>query len=191
MNYDEKFSILNSILYEYRSEFSIIDVDIFTDALINANNVSKYLGISDYKLSKQIKSIWPNRPKGKLLNFVLSLGKYKNCTKCNNYLPIERFRLNKYNSDGLNPFCKSCHSNTTAETQACRQAHYRASKSQAIPPWANLQKIKEIYDSCPEGYHVDHIHPLNGKNICGLHVENNLQYLPAIENVKKSNKFTQ
>ena len=65
----------------------------------------------------------------------------------------------------------------------------RALKLKATPKWANLDKIKEIYNNCPDGYHVDHIIPLQGKNICGLHIETNLQYLPASENVKKSNKY--
>lgn len=189
MNYDEKFSLLNSILYEYKEQFSIIDFNLFIDALINASNISKYLGISDYKLSKQIKLIWPSRPKGKLLNFVLGLAEYKNCTKCLNYLPRAYFRLNKYNSDGLNPFCKKCHSDTTGITQANRQANYRAAKLKRTPAWANLDKIKEFYDNCPRGYHVDHIIPLQGEYVSGLHIETNLQYLPAIDNIKKGNRF--
>ena len=59
----------------------------------------------------------------------------------------------------------------------------------AIPKWANLKKIKEIYAKCPDGHHVDHIIPINSKVVCGLHVESNLQYLTASENIKKKNKF--
>lgn len=66
-------------------------------------------------------------------------------------------------------------------------AERRANKLKATPAWANLDKIKELYLNCPEGYHVDHIIPLKGKEVCGLHVESNLQYLPAIENIKKKN----
>lgn len=60
---------------------------------------------------------------------------------------------------------------------------------QATPRWADLNAIREFYLKCPEGYHVDHIIPLNGENISGLHCIDNLQYLPAIENLKKGNKY--
>lgn len=60
---------------------------------------------------------------------------------------------------------------------------------QSTPLWANLEKIKAIYLDRPNGYHVDHIIPLKGLNVCGLHVENNLQYLTAKENKQKSNKL--
>tara|TARA_R100000664_G_C2653104_1_gene72812 strand:- start:53 stop:439 length:387 start_codon:yes stop_codon:yes gene_type:complete len=66
---------------------------------------------------------------------------------------------------------------------------YKVRKKQACPSWANLEKIKEIYLNCPKGFQIDHIIPLNNSVVCGLHVEYNLQYLPALENQKKSNKF--
>ena len=60
---------------------------------------------------------------------------------------------------------------------------------QQRPLWADRIKIREIYFNCPQGYHVDHIVPLKGKLVSGLHVEYNLQYLTASENSKKHNKF--
>lgn len=65
----------------------------------------------------------------------------------------------------------------------------RAIKLRAIPKFANLDKIREIYKNCPKGYHVDHIIPLNNPIVCGLHVEWNLQYLSAKDNCSKSNKL--
>lgn len=74
-------------------------------------------------------------------------------------------------------------------TSRATSAKRRAKKLKATPSWADLEAIKEFYKNCPEGYHVDHIIPLQGKEICGLHVLNNLQYLPAKENISKGNRW--
>ena len=70
---------------------------------------------------------------------------------------------------------------------------------QATPPWLNYdhkQEIEFTYSLAKEcelltgdQYHVDHIVPLQGENVCGLHVPWNLQVLPADINLKKSNSF--
>lgn len=70
-----------------------------------------------------------------------------------------------------------------AEAQKTRK------RKRATPPWADLAAIKEFYKNCPEGYQVDHIIPLCGKDVCGLHVLENLQYLTARENMAKGNKW--
>jgi hypothetical protein len=68
----------------------------------------------------------------------------------------------------------------------CRQAL----KMQAMPKWADKEKIKQIYLEAKRlGLVVDHIIPLKSKYVCGLHVENNLQLLTATENARKGNKF--
>ena len=67
----------------------------------------------------------------------------------------------------------------------------RSRKLKAIPKWANLEKIKEIYKNCPKGYHVDHIIPLKGINVCGLHVPNNLRIIKAKHNLIKGNRLAQ
>ena len=68
-------------------------------------------------------------------------------------------------------------------------AKRRCALKSRMPSWANLDEIKRIYENCPEGHHVDHIIPLQGKFVSGLHIETNLQYLPASENLKKHNKY--
>jgi hypothetical protein len=67
-------------------------------------------------------------------------------------------------------------------------ASRRALEAMATPCWSDLDQIKEIYLNCPEGHQVDHIIPLKGKLVCGLHVPENLQYLTKEDNLKKSNK---
>ena len=70
-----------------------------------------------------------------------------------------------------------------------RAARKRARIKQQTPVWANLKAIKDFYKKCPEGYHVDHIIPLKGKNITGLHIRDNLQYLTASANIRKGNSY--
>lgn len=65
----------------------------------------------------------------------------------------------------------------------------QATVLQRTPSWANLDKIAAFYEACPPGYEVDHVIPLRGKNVSGLHVENNLQYLTPKENRSKQAKF--
>lgn len=68
-------------------------------------------------------------------------------------------------------------------------ASRRAQKKRAQPSWVDTKELTEIYKNCPKGLEVDHIIPLQGKEVCGLHVPWNLQYLTRSENAKKSAKL--
>jgi hypothetical protein len=64
----------------------------------------------------------------------------------------------------------------------------------ATPPWADRERIESIYrlrnqmqKNSPVKLHVDHIYPLRGKKVCGLHVHENLRVIPAKENIVKGN----
>ena len=77
---------------------------------------------------------------------------------------------------------------------AARKNHQR----QATPVWlseSHRTEIAEFYrtrniltETTGIPHQVDHIVPLRGKNVSGLHVPWNLQVIPAEENIKKSNK---
>ena len=69
---------------------------------------------------------------------------------------------------------------------------YWAKIWQATPPWLNEQQVdrmREIYAATPIGYHVDHIVPLKGDIVSGLHVPWNLQHMPAGPNMSKGNRY--
>lgn len=77
-----------------------------------------------------------------------------------------------------------------------RAAKRRANKIKATPAWANHGYIRLFYEGAKieekrtgRKVHVDHIVPLQGKLVCGLHCEGNLQLLFAEDNLSKSNKF--
>jgi hypothetical protein len=80
-------------------------------------------------------------------------------------------------------------------------AKRRAHKLNATPLWLtkrDFEQIAELYTCAQmfrlytgQEYHVDHIVPLQGKNVCGLHVPWNLQVIPASENLSKGNKLSQ
>lgn len=65
-------------------------------------------------------------------------------------------------------------------------------KIHRAPSWltaADLLEMEEIYKTAKQlGLHVDHILPLKGKTVSGLHVPSNLQMIPAALNMAKGNK---
>ena len=71
----------------------------------------------------------------------------------------------------------------------------QAQQLRATPKWANEFFIDEAYHLAALRtkmlgfkWHVDHIVPLRSKVVCGLHVHNNIQVIPAVMNIKKGNR---
>lgn len=74
-------------------------------------------------------------------------------------------------------------------------ARQRAKRFSRVPAWAEHDKIRTVYrqaaklSSTGSQHHVDHVFPLQGKLVSGLHVHTNLRVLPGALNVRKANKF--
>lgn len=103
----------------------------------------------------------------------------------------ERARAKKWRAENPELY-RACQQAWRIKNQSRIKAYcgeYRAKKKQAQPAWVCRKTLAEIYLNCPPGYHVDHIIPLKNKNVCGLHVPWNLQYLLPTENQSKKNKF--
>ena len=90
---------------------------------------------------------------------------------------------------------KSWKQNNKGKVQASVRKRTLA-KIYRTPIWINDFLIEEIYELCQlrteavgVKHEVDHIIPLQGKLVSGLHVHDNLQILTAFENLTKSNKF--
>ena len=79
---------------------------------------------------------------------------------------------------------------------AASAARIRARIIQATPAWADWKQIEKFYTLAQKmtrqtgiPHQVDHIVPLNGKNVRGLHVHYNLRVITATENMTKHNRF--
>lgn len=168
----------------------------------------KSLGRSEQTFNRLVKKLFPKVSlqggEETWLLWLIKQSDYKKCSGCSEYSLRSTFSSSISEHDGLDRYCTKCKSmhnyNNYTNNKEYHQNYWkihgreksarrRAALLNATPPWADLDKIKEIYRNCPEGYHVDHIYPLKANNSCGLHVENNLQYLTIEDNLRKSNKI--
>ncbi len=122
-----------------------------------------------------------------------------------NNIPCKRGHLSpRKTCDGM---CVECHKlavtryRQTAEwhAKACLWASRRNGVvRQATPKWADLDSIRRIYEACHIAsqttgvrHDVDHIVPLQGEGVCGLHVDWNLRIVPASVNRSKKIKLVE
>ena len=106
------------------------------------------------------------------------------------YRAKNRERINSYSSSWV----KENRLNSTLNT-----AKYRSAKLQRTPAWlteSDLLRIKCYYQVAAmrtresgQSWDVDHIIPLKGRFVSGLHVPNNLRVIPASENKRKTNTY--
>lgn len=131
---------------------------------------------------------------------------FKYCPHCKENLLFKEFNIGNRQWDKLHTECRNCSNNITkkhyynnTEKYKASGAKRRAAKLNATPKWLTKQdyvEIEDIYWQSKEYnrllydiFHVDHIIPLQGKNVCGLHVPWNLQILTEKENLSKNNKY--
>lgn len=121
------------------------------------------------------------------------------CAQKVNYLKTKKNRL-KYAKERYTSFTneqyqksletkrKSYHLTKDLSKFANKRALRRALQLKATPKWADLEEIKSVYlEAQYLQMEVDHIYPLQGKTVCGLHVWENLQIIPRNTNRAKLN----
>lgn len=110
----------------------------------------------------------------------------------------EKLRKQKYTDENREKVraTKRAYKLRNVDKRRADKAKRRALQLLAMPKWADICAIKSIYEEAKalsdllgETYHVDHIVPLRGRTVCGLHVHFNLQPIRAIDNVRKGNKL--
>lgn len=111
--------------------------------------------------------------------------------------PKKETRIGRSTSDKSRAACREYKKNNKAK-MSCLQMKRHATKLKATPKWltkADFAKIELFYVECAKisketgiKHHVDHIVPLQGSDVSGLHVPWNLQILTAKENIRKGNK---
>ncbi len=129
----------------------------------------------------------------------------KLCRRCKQTKQHNEFNKDKYETDGLKRYCKICDrayssawskNNRAKATAKCNRR--RVAKLNRMLKWGKLHLKPEIdvwYRRAQlatifmgEPYEVDHIEPLQGKNVSGLHVPWNLTLLTKKENSSKGNR---
>lgn len=130
----------------------------------------------------------------------------KQCARCKQTKNLSEFDKDKSRPDGARHYCKICARKYTANwlqnnkhKHNAKNTRYRVSKLNRMLKWGKEHLKPEIniwYKRAQlatsfmgETYEVDHIIPLQGKTVSGLHVPWNLTLLTSSENASKGNRI--
>ena len=133
----------------------------------------------------------------------------KKCSSCKGVFSLLlSFNKDKARKDGYENKCKSCgkikNKKWQKENRGLAQAkdrlkEIRKMSGNRVPHWlteSDILAMKCIYQvaamrnaNSDIRWSVDHIIPLNGKTVSGLHVPSNLQVIPLSENLSKGRKY--
>lgn len=122
------------------------------------------------------------------------LWKEKNKEKLNQIEAVYR----EQNREKLRAIAKRWRQNNKGKKNADTARRF-AAKMQRTPKWLTDEEkrrivcyyqVAQMRNECSDTeWHVDHIIPLRGETVCGLHVPWNLRVIPAFDNISKSNRF--
>jgi len=115
---------------------------------------------------------------------------------------LENFLIRERESYTRNAKARSLRHKEWSAKNRDRISYYASARRAAVikrtPPWVSEEQLLEILRFFTKArvlsektgieHHVDHIVPLRGRKVSGLNVPWNLQVLPAIENLKKTNR---
>jgi len=187
------------------------------EAVYYSENLSKAAEALEYKSEKGLRTalyrkceqLFPKNTFQSYFRYINNQMGYHWCDSCEKLLPLEEFNIDinknrKFRGPSYKNMCKSHFREINRALQADYRktergksvrnslvAKRRAAKLNRTVGWGQ-EGIQELYKECAAlgpDYHVDHIIPMQGKKVSGLHVRENLQIIPKKENLEKSNKY--
>ena len=175
------------------------NVHCFLNKLNSTTYIRERTGVAKETITRFYRVAFPDRDPIKdksVVIWLLAKWDLKFCTECNEVLPYEEYSKNTTSNNGLQTYCKSCTIGFRREaylknsgTEIYNNSLRKADIQKRAYSWGDKKAIIEFYNNTPEGCHVDHIIPIHGRLVSGLHVIHNLQYLTKEENLSKNNRF--
>lgn len=163
---------------------------------------AKALGLSHYNTGKPCKHghIAARRVKDRICLACDRVYKKKQATENVEHYKARKRASYQRNREHIFEQKREYRANNRGKINALHRAR-KIAKLHRTPKWVTSDEvwmIKEVYDLATKrtqmtgfAWHVDHIIPLQGRTVSGLHVMTNLQVIPGIENIRKKNSYAE